>query len=114
VTAPNAAMTLRFQIEHDERGIGESRRSAIVRSTVVIGVACLLACCCGCGVFYREKVTAGYRYSKEAIGFLGQPGTTREDVIASFGPPLIDSTDGVLAYEWEVTRKVLVPTVDFD
>ena len=25
-TAPNAAMTLRFQIEHDERGIGESRR----------------------------------------------------------------------------------------
>ena len=24
--APNAAMTLRFQIERDERGIGESRR----------------------------------------------------------------------------------------
>jgi hypothetical protein len=25
-TAPNAAMTLRFQIERDGRGIGESRR----------------------------------------------------------------------------------------
>jgi hypothetical protein len=29
-TAPNAAMTLRFQIERDARGIGESRRSASV------------------------------------------------------------------------------------
>jgi hypothetical protein len=28
-TAPNAAMTLWFQIEHDWRGIGESRRWAI-------------------------------------------------------------------------------------
>ena len=27
-TAPNAAMTLSFQIERNRRGIGESRRSA--------------------------------------------------------------------------------------
>lgn len=60
-------------------------RSAIARSIAVIGLASLLYCCCGCGEFYREKITAGYRYSNEAIGFLGQPGTTREDVIASLG-----------------------------
>jgi len=33
-TAPNAAMTLPFQIEHDGRGIGESRRSAVAFSQV--------------------------------------------------------------------------------
>jgi len=90
-------------------------RSAIMRSIMIIGAAGLLGCCLGCRVFYREKVTAGYRYSKEAIDFLGRPGTTREDVLSSFGPALIDSpSDGVLAYEWEVTRKVLMPTFDLN
>jgi hypothetical protein len=53
-TAPNAAMTLRFPIEQDWRGIDESRRSAKLRRMTiharlsVVAVCALAVTVCGC------------------------------------------------------------------
>jgi hypothetical protein len=57
-TAPNAAMAIRFQIEHDHRGIGESRRWAKfqMRALVIISVSLLLIA--GCKPNSPQKVQA--------------------------------------------------------
>jgi hypothetical protein len=81
----------------------------------------LLACAlilsiCGCVIplRLRSRTTAGVKYSAQALAFLDLPGTTREDVIASLGPPLLESKETrTLVYEWERTERhaliVMVP-----
>jgi outer membrane protein assembly factor BamE (lipoprotein component of BamABCDE complex) len=65
----------------------------------------------GCVLPEETKVTAGHKYSRESLAFLDLPGTTREEVIASLGPPLLESRDSrTLLYVWETTsRWLLIP-----
>jgi hypothetical protein len=54
----------------------------------------------------RTHVTAGHKYSPEALEFLDDPTTTREEVIATLGPPLLESKKSrVLLYTWETTLR---------
>jgi len=75
-----------------------------------------LATQCGCRyigvetplVPFKSEITAGHRYTDEAIAFLDAPGTTREEVIANLGPPLLESHESqVLVYAWQVTSSVV-------
>ena len=55
------------------------------------------------------KVTSGHQHSSEALEFLRSPDTTREEVIASLGPPLLEVPEsGVLLYAWEKTSRFLI------
>jgi hypothetical protein len=73
----------------------------------------LLLCCGGCIVPIPGKVTSGQKYSSDALHFLDLPDTTREDVIASLGPPLIEVPEArVLLYSWEKTSRQLVIAPD--
>lgn len=58
-----------------------------------------------------SRVTIGYKFSKEALAFLDDPNTTRQEVVSALGAPLIEIRDpGVLVYVWEVTeRSYLIP-----
>jgi outer membrane protein assembly factor BamE (lipoprotein component of BamABCDE complex) len=72
-------------------------------------LACVLILLCGgCVVPLPSKVSAGHQYSRDALAFLDLPDTTREDVVASLGPPLIESRDArVLFYTSETTGRTL-------
>lgn len=60
----------------------------------------------GCVIPEETKVTGGHKYSKGSLAFLDLPGTTREEVIASLGPPLLESRDSrTLLYAWETTSR---------
>jgi hypothetical protein len=62
----------------------------------------------GCVVPCPDKVTGGHQFSSEALAFLGSPDTTREEVIANLGPPLVEVPDsGVLLYAWQKTERGL-------
>src|SRR5438874_13816857 len=56
-----------------------------------------------------SKPSTGPRFSKEALAFLDQPGTTRAEVLASLGRPLFDISDtGALIYVSEKTSRAAV------
>jgi len=55
-----------------------------------------------------STVSGGHRFSKEEIAFLDLPSTTREEVLATLGEPLVEVPPGVLLYAWETTRRVQV------
>jgi hypothetical protein len=68
----------------------------------------LVLCGGGCIVPLPAKVTSGYYYSSEALAFLDLPDTTRDQVVASLGPPLVEVADsGVLLYAWEKASRFL-------
>ena len=58
-----------------------------------------------------SKVSSGNQFSGEELDFLNLPNTTRDDVLASLGQPLIDLHDpGVLLYVWwKTSRTLFVP-----
>jgi hypothetical protein len=59
-----------------------------------------------CVIPLGSKVTAGHRYCADELAFLDLRGTTRDEVIASLGPPLLESQDTqTLVYEWEQTSR---------
>ena len=69
---------------------------------------------CGCNYLelvtvipLTDKVTSGHRYGGEAIAFLGDPATTRQDVLSNLGQPNAESKESrVLLYVWETTWEV--------
>jgi hypothetical protein len=67
----------------------------------------------GCIVPLPDKVTQGHRYSAEALAFLDEPDTTRAEVVATLGAPLLEHESQILLYEWEQTPRYLtsVPTI---
>ena len=66
----------------------------------------LLLALTGCLIPAGTKVSSGHHYSKEALAFLDQPGTTRAEVIATLGPPLLESASTrTLVYAWQETPK---------
>lgn len=73
----------------------------------------LLLALTGCLIPAGTKVSGGHHYSKEALAFLDQPGTTRAEVVATLGPPLLESTSTrTLVYAWQETPKYLfIPLV---
>jgi len=86
---------------------------------------CLIALC-GCRYYdvvtpippLKENVTAGHKYSAEAIKFLDSPNATRMEVISTLGHPLVESRESrVLLYTWETTRTFMpfqIVSVDRD
>jgi outer membrane protein assembly factor BamE (lipoprotein component of BamABCDE complex) len=75
---------------------------------LALGVAVLLMGLTGCIMPLPDKVTQGHRYSTEALAFLKAPGTTRDEVVASLGSPLLEHESRTLLYLWEQTPRVLV------
>ena len=72
-------------------------------------VALLVLGLSGCVIPITSEVSAGHRFSPEALAFLNMPGNTRDDVIASLGPPLVESHESrTFVYEWEMTRRLYV------
>ncbi|MDB6111869.1 MAG: hypothetical protein JWR69_3619 [Pedosphaera sp.] len=77
----------------------------------------LLLSICGClmaVVPVGSRTSSGVKYSAEALAFLDLPGTTRDEVVASLGPPLLESQETrTLVYEWERTERqasfIIVP-----
>ena len=78
---------------------------------VLVGVFSLSLA--GCIVPLPDKVTQGHKYSTEALAFLDEPGTTRQEVVASLGVPLLEHESRTLLYPWEQTPRYLtsVPTL---
>ena len=83
-------------------------RGALLSSLMVI--------LCGCRYFdieipiipIKADITAGHKYSGNAIKFLDAPDTTRKEVIATLGPPLMDSrASRVLLYTWQRTLRIV-------
>jgi hypothetical protein len=73
-------------------------------------LCCLLILCShGCLIVpvpQGNKLTAGYEYPKEGLAFLNLPDTTREEVVATLGPPTFESGSAkTLLYVWEKTSK---------
>lgn len=70
---------------------------------------CLLALCiAGCANPLRPKTLAAHRYSLDAIAFLDQPGTTREDVTSNLGPPMVDTRNpDAFIYGWRQTSRLI-------
>jgi hypothetical protein len=59
----------------------------------------------GC-VMPMPPKTTGPVFSRDALAFLNLPGTTRGDVVASLGTPLIEvQNPGVLVYVSDTTRR---------
>ena len=81
-----------------------------VQTLVLCG---LLLALTGCLIPVGTKVTGGYHYSKEALAFLDQPGTTRAEVVATLGPPLLESSSTrTLVYAWqEIPKYLFLPSV---
>ncbi len=74
----------------------------------------------GCVVPIPPKIT-GPVFSRDALAFLNLPDTTRGDVVASLGKPLIEvQNPGVLVYVSETTRQswdfipIILPNFDDD
>lgn len=77
-------------------------------ATVVVAVICLGQA--GCIIPLPSKTTRGHHYPSEVLGFLSNPGVSREEVLAEFGPPLYESEmTRTLVYDWEQTPRYLVP-----
>lgn len=83
-------------------------RGALLSSVMVI--------LCGCRYFdieipiipIKADITAGHKYSGDAIKFLDAPDATRKEVIATLGPPLINSRESrVLLYTWQRTLRIV-------
>src|SRR5580704_9317091 len=91
----------------------KARHSGIILDTVLKLSACaLLACAAGCYMPMPDKVSAGHRFTKEEIALLDTPNTSRAEVIANLGPPLLESTNThTLIYEWDQTVRgfALIP-----
>ena len=69
----------------------------------------------GCLIPIGSKVSSGHRHSAEALAFLDQPGATREEVITTLGPPLIESQHTrTLVYVWHEMLRYLDLTRDPD
>jgi hypothetical protein len=57
---------------------------------------------------FKSEITAGHKYSGEATAFLDETGTTREEVIATLGPPMGESRKSqVLVYTWQITSNII-------
>jgi hypothetical protein len=57
---------------------------------------------------WPAKLSTGPRFSREALAFLDQNGTTRTDVLASLGKPIIEMSDpGELIYVSETTSRTV-------
>jgi hypothetical protein len=57
---------------------------------------------------FKSDTTGGHKYTSEAIAFLNTPEATREEVIATFGPAIVESSAAkVLLYTWQVTSSVV-------
>lgn len=79
-----------------------------MRILLTISACVLLFGNTGCLIPLPSKVTQGHRYSAEALAFLDLPGMTRDEVIESLGPPLLESTESrTLLYKWEETSRYL-------
>ena len=86
---------------------------AIIHRIVVAGL--LIFCISGCVLVPLPSRSSGPNFSKEALAFLDFRGTTRADVLESFGEPVIEIHDpGVLVYLCEVTPRTLVIPMDID
>lgn len=86
----------------------------IIHQIFVAGL--LVFCTSGCLLVplpsYRSS---GPNFSKEALTFLDFPDTTRADVLATLGEPVIEMHDpGVLVYLCEMTQRTLVIPMDID
>lgn len=65
----------------------------------------------GCVIPLGSRLTAGQEFSKETIAFLDLPGTTRNEVIATLGLPIVDSQETrMLVYVKEKTQRYAVTT----
>ena len=69
----------------------------------------ILICAGGCIIPMTDEVSTGHRYSTESLLFLDSPGVTREDVISTLGPPLLEYTNHMtLIYAWGQTPRVYI------
>jgi hypothetical protein len=69
----------------------------------------------GCAIPVGRELTAGYKYSGDALEFLDLPGTTRNETVASLGPANWESTEArVLLYRWETSLKWHADPVKFE
>jgi outer membrane protein assembly factor BamE (lipoprotein component of BamABCDE complex) len=85
-----------------------------MRLLLKLSVCVLMLSAAGCILPMTDEVSNGHRYSKEALEFLDAKGTTRADVVANLGPPILESHDTrTLIYEWEQTpRAYFIPPSD--
>jgi hypothetical protein len=67
----------------------------------------------GCVIPMGKKVTAAHKFSKQEIAFLDLPDATREEALASLGPPFWEAHDSrVLLYLWETSFEWQVSPPD--
>lgn len=67
----------------------------------------------GCVIPLGSRVSSGQKFSAEALSILDKPGTTRDNVIAYLGEPLLESHDTrTLVYVWYKTPKFLYALPD--
>lgn len=75
-------------------------RPALALSLVVLAAnGCLL-------VPGGRRQTLGHEFSPEELAFLKTPGTKREEVLSTLGPPLWEAFESrVMLYMWETSRQ---------
>jgi hypothetical protein len=78
-----------------------------MRVLLTISACVLLLGSTGCIIPLPSKVSRGHRYSRDSLALLDLPGTTRDEVIASLGPPLLEHESRILLYDWEQTPRYL-------
>src|SRR5258706_16240498 len=77
-------------------------------------LVCLLMLCVNGCIPLGEKVTLGYKFSPEALDFLNSSNTTRDDVVATLGPPFLEMYDSrVFLYIWKTQSKYLVAELHY-
>src|SRR5262245_36923938 len=108
--------TMRLVMKRSDTWPDQSRRHGCAsRSAATAGLLVFMAAVIclgpiGCIIPLPSKTTRGQRYSSKVLAFLSEPGVSRADVLAEFGPPLYESEEiGTMVYDWEQTPQYLVP-----
>ena len=85
----------------------ESRDRRTMKDLHTAILCCVLAfTMVGCAIPTGRNETSGHRHSKSVLVMLEEPGTTREDVVDNFGPPLMEYEKlNVLAYAWSEAMR---------